>query len=539
MTMLKALFRKQMLEIGAQFLRDRKTGAVRKGKSAAGILAVLGLAFVSVAFIFFTLADSLAEQLVPLGYGQLYFAMMALIAVAFGVFGSVFNTYAGLYQAKDNELLLSMPVPPAKILLARLCSVSFMGLLYESLVWLPAVIVHHLTAGFSPVRLILQLAAGAFLAMLVVALTCFLGWIVALISSRLKNKSFITVLISLVLIAGYYVLYGNAYRILASILANTEAVESGVRSWAYPFWAAGGAAAGEALSLLPFALIAVFCLLVTWFVLERSFLRIATANRGSAKRVYREKAARQGSVRSALFKKEMRRFTASATYMLNCGLGTVFLLAAAVVLAIYAGKIRSGLDMFRDSADFQAVLPFLPHIAAGMLCLCSTMNDITAPSVSMEGKSLWILQSSPVRPWDVLRAKLELHIVLTLVPEILAGIVSCAVLGLSLPASLLVLAVCAAFTVFCAAAGLCLNLRSPNLDWTNETMPLKNSMPVFVMIFGSWGVVLALGALVLALSLVMPPLAGLAAAALIPALGAVLLLLWLKRRGSEIFASLG
>lgn len=536
--MLKALFKKQMLEIGSQFLRDRKTGALRKGKSAAGYLVIYAFAFLSVAFIFVTMADSLAEQLIPLGYGQLYFAMMALVAVAFGVFGSVFSTYAGLYQAKDNELLLSMPIPPSRILLSRLFSVSLMGLFFESLVWLPAVIIHHVRAGFSPVRLILQLAVGAFLAMLVMALTCFLGWIVALISIRLKNKSFLTVLIVLILIAGYYVLYGNAYRILVSVLANAEAVESGVRSWAYPFWEAGGAAAGKALSLLPFALIAAACLLVTWIVLERSFLRIATANRGSAKKVYREKTARQGSIRSALFVKELRRFTSSATYMLNCGLGTFFLLAAAVILVIYAGKIRGGLDIFRDSAEFQAVLPFLPHFATGILCLCSTMNDITAPSISLEGKNLWILQSSPVRPWDVLRAKLDLHIVLTLVPLTAAGIVGCAVLGLSLPASLLVLAVCAAFTVSCAAAGLCLNLRFPTLNWTNETIPLKNSMPVFIMIFGSWGLLMALAAGVFALSFMLPPLAALAIAGGLLALFAVLLLLWLKRRGSEIFAEL-
>ena len=537
--MLNALFRKQMMEIGAMFLRNRKTGGVRRGRGAVGFLILYAFAFLSVAFIFFMMADSLASALVPAGFGQLYFAMMALFAVAFGVFGSVFNTYAGLYQAKDNELLLSMPVPPAKILLARLFSVSLMGLLYESLVWLPAVIVHHVRAGFSPVRLILQLAAGAFLAMLVMALTCFFGWIVALISVRLKNKSFLTVLFVLIFLAGYYVLYGNAYRILASILANPEAVESGVRSWAYPFWAAGCAAAGKALSLLPLCLIAVAALSVTWIVLERSFLRIATSNRGAAKKVYREKAARQGSVRSALFVKELRRFTASATYMLNCGLGTVFLLAAAVVLAIYAGKIRSGLDMFRDSGEFQAVLPYLPHYAAGALCFLATMNDITAPSVSMEGKSLWIVQSSPVRPWDALAAKLQLHILVTLIPLSAAGIVCCAVLGLSLPASLLVLAAGAAFTVFSAAAGLCLNLLMPNLDWTNETVPLKSSMPVLIMIFGSWGVILALAALVFALSLVLPPLAALAVAGVLLALADVLLLLWLKRRGSAIFASLG
>lgn len=51
-----------------------------------------------------------------------------------------------------------------------------------------------------------------------------------------------------------------------------------------------------------------------------------------------------------------------------------------------------------------------------MLCLISSMNDITAPSVSLEGKNIWIVQSLPVTAWQVLRAKLNLHIVLTIPP---------------------------------------------------------------------------------------------------------------------------
>ena len=119
-----------------------------------------------------------------------------------------------------------------------------------------------------------------------------------------------------------------------------------------------------------------------------------------------------------------------------------------------------------------------------------------------------------------------------------AGIVCCAVLGLSLPASLLTLAVCAAFTVLTASAGLCLNLLSPNLSWTNETVPLKNSMPVFVMLFGSWGFLAAMAAGVYALSLLLSPALSLAAAAVLVALFAVLLLIWLRKKGTALYEGL-
>ena len=36
---------------------------------------------------------------------RLYFLIMGMIAIALGTFGSVFNTYSGLYLSKDNDLL--------------------------------------------------------------------------------------------------------------------------------------------------------------------------------------------------------------------------------------------------------------------------------------------------------------------------------------------------------------------------------------------------------------------------------------------------
>ena len=54
---------------------------------------------------------------------RLYYALIIRIAVFMGVFGSVFNTYSSLYKAKDNDLLLSLPVPVGDILVVRLTGV--------------------------------------------------------------------------------------------------------------------------------------------------------------------------------------------------------------------------------------------------------------------------------------------------------------------------------------------------------------------------------------------------------------------------------
>ena len=43
---------------------------------------------------------------------------------------------------------------------------------------------------------------------------------------------------------------------------------------------------------------------------------------------------------------------------------------------------------------------------------------MAAPSVSLEGKNLWLLQSLPVKPWQALRAKLTVQLLLTGIPAL-------------------------------------------------------------------------------------------------------------------------
>ena len=79
--------------------------------------------------------QSLCAPLLSAGLGWLYFALAGILAVVLAVVGSVFLTQATLYEAKDNELLLSLPIPPSKILLARMLSLYVQNFLFGGLVF--------------------------------------------------------------------------------------------------------------------------------------------------------------------------------------------------------------------------------------------------------------------------------------------------------------------------------------------------------------------------------------------------------------------
>ena len=145
--MVKTLLKKQLGEIFRTYFYDPKKNKPRSKVST--ILFLLLFAFLMVGVLggmFALLSCALCGAFVAVGMGWMYFCLMGLLAILLGAFGSVFNTYSGLYLSKDNDLLLSMPIPVRSIMVSRLLGVYLMGLMYSAVVILPAIIVYWVTA---------------------------------------------------------------------------------------------------------------------------------------------------------------------------------------------------------------------------------------------------------------------------------------------------------------------------------------------------------------------------------------------------------
>ena len=483
--------------------------------------------------MFALLAVGICAPMAAAGVGWLYYLVMGLIAVLLGAFGSVFSTYSSLYLSKDNDLLLSMPIPVRYVMASRLLGVYLLGLMYSGVATVPAVIVYWIVAPVTAGTVVGGVLTVLLVSVIVMVLSCLLGWVVARISLKLKNKSFITVILSLAFLAAYYFVYYKAQGLITLLAENAAVYGAKIRGSAYLLYLFGSVGAGDWLAMLIVTLTQAALLALTLWVIARSFLKIATAT-GSVKKVrFEHKAVRAQSVQRALRRKELRRFTASPNYMLNCGLGIVTLPVAGIALLIKGRALAQLLDdVFGAGADI------VPVLLCAAVCLLASMNDMAAPSVSLEGRQLWLAQSLPVTPWQVLRAKLEMQLLLTGVPVLFCAL--CAVIVLPGGAAEMALAVIAAllYTLLSALAALALGLKMPNLTWTNEITPIKQGGSVMLALFVNWFYAIALGGLYFLCGRALGAAAYLAIFAAVTAVVCALLLRWLKRRGTRIFAAL-
>lgn len=116
------------------------------------------------------------------------------------------------------------------------------------------------------------------------------------------------------------------------------------------------------------------------------------------------------------------------------------------------------------------------------------MNDTTAPPSRWRASSSGWPSLCPVSPWQVLRAKLRLQLLITIPPMLLCLVCLLAVYPGS-PLELLFIAVTAlSYALLMALLGLFLGLKMPNLSWTNEVVPIKQSACVALSLFSGWAV---------------------------------------------------
>ena len=530
--MFRTLLKKQFTEIFKSYFYNPKnnTGRSRAATIVFFVIFAAGVGF-GLGGMFTALSIALCSSLHNAGADWLFYAILGLTASAMGVFGSVFSTYSGLYLAKDNDLLLSMPIPVKYIIAARLSGVYLMGLIYSGTATVPAFIVYLIFGSLSFRSVIGGLMFILLISVIVLILSCTLGWIVAKISLKLKNKSFITVIISVLFIGGYYFVYFKAREWINVLIENAAEYGDKIKGAAYGLYLFGQAGTGDWLPLIIFTLSVAAAAALVWFIIERSFIKTATSSAVTGGKAYREKTVKMRGVGSALFTKELKRFTSSANYMLNSGFGCIFMAASAIALLIKGDWAAAALNGFFNGR-LTAVL------ALFAFCFMVSMIGVAAPSVALEGKNIWITKSMPVSSYQILLSKLQLQLALSggaSLPLIAAAVF--VLRKTPLDAAAFAVAALSLIPLF-SLWQMFWSLKNPNLNWTSEIIPIKQSMNVTVPLFTGWGYTTFAGGTCMLIGYFTGGAICLAVLAVIDLLLSLLLWKWLKNKGAAKYDAL-
>lgn len=492
--MTKALLKKQFSELLSTVTMSGKRGK-RRSKGALALYILLFLYVGAAVVLQFALVfGSLCGPLCQAGLGWLYFGIAGLTAASLSVVLGMFLAKSQLFEAKDNELLLSMPIPFRKILLSRLVPLYVQNLLVTVLVLATAFCVYGVEMGLRPGQfgtLPLLLLSTPLLGL---SLTCLLGWLAAFLASRVRWKNAVTVVIFLLFMGAYLVLVLGMNRWLGLLLANASEAGASLRA-AVPLYLFGKGMTGDLPAALLFTMGAAALMVFVWLALSAAFRRIAGSSgtvRGAAGKKEKRWEPRQASPGAALLRKDWGRFLKTPIYLLNAGLGTFFLLILAGAFLLRGRELWAlFLSLPLSSETPPAETACLAACAA--LCLMASTNTVSAPSVSLESGSLDLLRSLPVSGWQVLKAKLWLHLWVTAPAALLCGLAVDLAAAPELGTAFFLPLLPVLFVLLSGELGLLFNLKFSNLNWTSEMAAVKQGPAVALALFLCWGLTAALG----------------------------------------------
>ena len=534
--MIGALVKNRLNALFGSIVGRGRRGAVKK--ASLGRIILLAVLYL---YVFGVLATAsvfvsiyLGRALIPIGASWLYFAVFSTASFTLTFIFGIFETKSELFECKDNELLLSMPIKPRDIVGARFCVLMIYNYLEQLFIMLPSIIVYAVYSG-DVIGVIGAIIVTLFIPFFSTAFASVFGYLLALVSKKIGKNSFVSVALSLIFIFAYIFGYNAAFNGVGRYFE--ELIASGVTPSDMPFfYHLGAASLMRGVQLPIFVLLTLIVGAACYLLISHSYVNIVTKSYASKKTVYKGEYIKERSPLSALISKELRKFFSSAIYMLNGGLGLILILGLGIFAIIKLDTLRGVADFVFADLGLDADGLSVVMIAALSAVLCTVM--ISTFSLSLEGNNLWILKTLPLKDGEILLSKLLPQMIVSTPPTLIASILLAVAAGAGAEYWFFYLATPFLVNLFYSAFGLIINVLFPKFDFVNEAQVIKQSLASFIVVMTQMllSLVFAFGSF--ALLYVMPPVAvaalGLAFFALLTLVCFILLFGPVKRRFSRI-----
>lgn len=406
-------------------------------------------------------------------------AVMLTVAACITLVTTILKANGSLFGLRDYDIVMAMPVTNAAFIAGKVLFFYVLALLFSLVILLPCSIVYGIAVSASVMTWILLFLSLFLAPLLPLIVGTALGALITAVSVRFRHKNLVSTLLGLVLICGIFVLSLNLQtESTADLNAMSEQLFRTINR-VYPVAAlfAGAVNDGNLMYFLWFTLLSVGSFLLFLALLSRWYCKINTAVTSyAAHSDYQLGELKSSSRFIALYQKEARRYASSPIYIINTVTGMILFLLFAAGLFITGTDIIEQLTKIPELSSLLAGLaPFIPAVFV-------VMSTTTCSSISLEGRSRWILSSMPVEAITIFNAKILWNMTIVIPPIFIGSGLLSAALKLSLLDSLLLIAVPCAYAWYIAVVGIVLNLKFPNFEFTSDMEVVKQGIPVLFTI---------------------------------------------------------
>lgn len=456
------------------------TSTSSKKKRATGItmllIPVAACLYVSVVYVMGMV------EVFPVEYQYISIYIIGLMTLIMLLIFGYQGASGHLFGFKDYDLLMSLPVSHRQVLTSKFVSFLILEYIYAFFLFIPAIIIVGINCNYSLLYYVLSFVSWLFLPIVPITISAILSFFSMYFAGKFKYTNMMNLLFNIILIAAIIGLSAGYQTLIMSDISTLESISMNISHY-LPFmgWMFDGIFTHNYLLYLGGICFNVIVFIAFVYLFANYFMKLnGQIKKGYTVKNYRLEKVKTNSSFYALFLKEVHTYFSNSVYVLNTALFPIMGIGSAAYLFYQKDSL-----FVMIPHEFRPVL--LPLAASCILFFtltCCTTNS----SISIEGKSFYLLRSLPIREKDIFKAKIGLNLLVIIPLTCIAVLIASMALQFTLFDILVLLAVVVASAIFVSVFGLILNLHYYRLEWSSPARIVKQSLPVFITTIGGMGV---------------------------------------------------
>ena len=429
----------------------------------------------------------LAEKLAPIKLTYIMLTMFIAVIVIITFMEGIYKSQGILFEAKDNDLLFSLPIKKSKILFMRIFKLLLFQYIYNLMFILPALIIYIYFEKPSLSFYFISFLMTILIPIIPTVFSSAIGYIVKLLASKSNSSKIVQTILSSIIFLGIFFLSTNLESFIENIVTQATSINDLLTKIYYPLGLYINLITNfKFFDLLKFIIINIIPLIIFIFLGSKYYFKIIfnTHDTIKSKRKTTKDLYIKSSKIKALTKKEIKRYFSSPVYMFNTSFGLLLILVISIILVF---KSQIVFDMLLNSYGVSKDIS-ISLVYYFLIFFATSMTSITSSCISLEGKTINITRSLPIKEKDILLSKLIYPFVIELPFLLVSELIFFIKFKPSIFYIITIILIGLVTILLSGLIGLIVNLKYPKMNALNDTEVVKQSMSSMISVFTGMGI---------------------------------------------------
>ena len=459
-----------------------KTNKSKSSKKFIPIFIALWLMFV-----IWSNANIIMEKMVTYNLQTVILSLSIFGVSLMTIIEGIYKTGSLVFNARDDDLLLSLPIKRGTVLFIRLFKFYVFELIFNSLFVVPLVIAYIRWGEIEPITYIItNIVMLLTLPIIPIVISCLIGFLTASISSKFKYKNIVEITLSMIILLGVLYLSFNINSVFNYLVEHATSMNDIITKLYYPAGMYAKLITNfNVIDLIVFILINALIFIIMILILSKFYFSINSRlkNVTTKKTNINKLSIKANSVYYSLIKKELNIFFKTPVFIINAGFGLVLFIVTTIIIIINFDNIipvitsQEGIDISKEMIyNNTAILVFM------LIAFSSFMTSITNSVISLEGRNINVIKALPVETKTILMSKIYSSLVLTTPVLLIGTIILIIKLKIGLIESVLLLMLTISMPLISHFIGIIVNLKYPKLEFESTSEVVKQSASSFISV---------------------------------------------------------